>query len=272
MAQVAIRTEKLVHTYPRGNVMALKGVDLEIYVGDILSIVGQNGSGKTTLVRHFNGLLRPTSGKVYLMGEDTTGQTVAQMSRRCGYVFQNPNHQIFCTTVREELMVAPKNFGFSEQETQESLNRVCGLMDLEHLLDKHPMTLDYTTKKIVTIASVLMYSPEVLVLDEPTGGLDEVGRRMLTKIIRMMHDNGHTVVVISHDMDYVAENSSRIIMMAQGEILDDTSPDRAFLNAGMLKRAQVEPPQITQLDLALQGGKAQSAALSVEDFVRKYKS
>ena len=243
MAQVAIRTEKLVHTYPRGNVMALKGVDLEIYVGDILSIVGQNGSGKTTLVRHFNGLLRPTSGKVYLMGEDTTGQTVAQMSRRCGYVFQNPNHQIFCTTVREELMVAPKNFGFSEQETQESLNRVCGLMDLEHLLDKHPMTLDYTTKKIVTI-----------------------------KIIRMMHDNGHTVVVISHDMDYVAENSSRIIMMAQGEILDDTSPDRAFLNAGMLKRAQVEPPQITQLDLALQGGKAQSAALSVEDFVRKYKS
>lgn len=169
MAQVAIRTEKLVHTYPRGNVMALKGVDLEIYVGDILSIVGQNGSGKTTLVRHFNGLLRPTSGKVYLMGEDTTGQTVAQMSRRCGYVFQNPNHQIFCTTVREELMVAPKNFGFSEQETQESLNR-------------------------------------------------------------------------------------------------------AFLNAGMLKRAQVEPPQITQLDLALQGGKAQSAALSVEDFVRKYKS
>lgn len=99
-----------------------------------------------------------------------------------------------------------------------------------------------------------------------------MGRRMLTKIIRMMHDNGHTVVVISHDMDYVAENSSRIIMMAQGEILDDTSPDRAFLNAGMLKRAQVEPPQITQLDLALQGGKAQSAALSVEDFVRKYKS
>lgn len=169
-------------------------------------------------------------------------------------------------------MVAPKNFGFSEQETQESLNRVCGLMDLEHLLDKHPMTLDYTTKKIVTIASVLMFSPEVLVLDEPTGGLDEVGRRMLTKIIRMMHDNGHTVVVISHDMDYVAENSSRIIMMAQGEILDDTSLDRAFLNAGMLKRAQVEPPQITQLDLALQGGKAQSAALSVEDFVRKYKS
>ncbi len=176
------------------------------------------------------------------MGEDTTGQTVAEMSRRCGYVFQNPNHQIFCTTVREELMVAPKNFGFTQQQAQESLNRVSELMDLEHLLGKHPMTLDYTTKKIITIASVLIFAPEVLVLDEPTGGLDEVGREMLTKIIRLMHDDGHTVVIISHDMDYVAENSSRVVVMAQGEILDDALPDRAFLNAEMLKHAQVKPP------------------------------
>ena len=232
MAEAVIRTEKLVHTYPRGNVTALKGVDLEIYAGDVVSIVGQNGSGKTTLVRHFNGLLRPTSGKVYLLGEDTTGQTVAQMSRKCGYVFQNPNHQIFCTTVEEELMVAPKNFGFTPQEAKESLDRVCQLMDLGRLLQKHPMTLDYTTKKIVTIASVLVFRPQVLVLDEPTGGLDEVGRRMLTKIIRMMHEERHTVVIISHDMDYVAENSSRVIAMAQGEILSDAPPERAFLDTG----------------------------------------
>ena len=105
------------------------------------------------------------------MGEDTTGQTVAQMSRRCGYVFQNPNHQIFCTTVREELIVAPKNFGFSEQETQESLNRVCGLMDLEHLLDKHPMDVGTTLKKIITIASVLMFSGSVGVGYEPPAAL-----------------------------------------------------------------------------------------------------
>ena len=271
MAEAVIRTEKLVHTYPRGNVTALKGVDLEIYAGDVVSIVGQNGSGKTTLVRHFNGLLRPTSGKVYLLGEDTTGQTVAQMSRKCGYVFQNPNHQIFCTTVEEELMVAPKNFGFTPQEAKESLDRVCQLMDLGRLLQKHPMTLDYTTKKIVTIASVLVFRPQVLVLDEPTGGLDEVGRRMLTKIIRMMHEERHTVVIISHDMDYVAENSSRVIAMAQGEILSDAPPERAFLDAGILARAQIEPPQITQLDRALTGGRDGSAALSVEQFIQKYR-
>lgn len=271
MAEVAIRVEDLVHVYPRGNVKALKGVDLDIYVGDVLSIIGQNGSGKTTIVRHFNGLLRPTSGKVYLMGEDTTGKSVGQMSRRCGYVFQNPNHQIFCTSVRDELLVAPKNFKFTEEQTQAALDRVCKLMNLEHLLDKHPMSLDYTTKKIITIASVLMFEPEVLILDEPTGGLDEVGRQMLTKIIKMMHDEGHTVIMISHDMDYVVENSSRIVMMAQGEVLADTTPDKAFLDPELLKRAQVEPPQIMKLDLALEGEGAKSAALSVEDFIRKYK-
>lgn len=272
MAQAVIRVEKLVHVYPRGNVRALKGIDLDIKQGDIVSIVGQNGSGKTTLVRHFNGLLRPTEGKVYLMGEDSSGKSVAEMSRRCGYVFQNPNHQIFCTTVREELMVAPKYFGYTEEQANERLAYVSELMGLEHLMDKHPMTLDYTTKKIVTIASVLIFAPEVLVLDEPTGGLDEVGRAMLTKIIRLMHDEGHTVVIISHDMDYVAENSSRVVVMAQGEILDDAPPNRVFLDADILKKAQIEPPQIMQLDLQLGRKGMDTAALSVEDFVKKYRA
>lgn len=98
MSEAVIHVENLVHVYPRGNVKALKGINLDINKGDIVSIVGQNGSGKTTLVRHFNGLLRPTEGKVFLLGEDSAGKTVAEMSRTCGYVFQNPNHQIFCTT------------------------------------------------------------------------------------------------------------------------------------------------------------------------------
>ena len=273
MNQAVIRTENLVHTYPKGGVTALKGVNVNIYSGDVLSIVGQNGSGKTTLVRHFNGLLRPTLGKVFLFDEDTEKKSVGEMSRRCGYVFQNPNHQIFCTSVREELEVAPKNFNFSAEETKRNIDEVVELMRLGDLLGKHPMTLDYTTKKIVTIASVLVFRPDVLILDEPTGGLDEIGRRMLTKIIRMMHDRGHTVVMISHDMDYVAENSSRVIVMAQGRIQDDNTPDRVFLNAEALRLAQVEPPQITKLDLFLKGengGNNHNTVLSVRDFIRKY--
>ena len=272
--KAVIEVENLVHVYPRGNVKALKGVNLKIYEGDVVSIVGQNGSGKTTLVRHFNGLLRPTEGAVKLLGEDTANKSIGEMANRCGYVFQNPNHQIFCTTVREELEVGPKNMGFTAEEMNQSIEEVAELMNLKDIMDKHPMTLDYTTKKIVTIASVLVFKPTVLVLDEPTGGLDEVGRQMLTKIIKMMHDKGHTVVMISHDMDYVAENSSRIVVMAEGQIQDDGAPNVIFTNAEVLKYAQVEPPQITLLDLYLSAGKEkiESVALSVEDFVKKYKN
>lgn len=268
--KVAVETQDLVHVYLKGGVKALKGVNLKVYENDKMSIVGQNGSGKTTIVRHFNGLLRPTEGKVLLFGEDTAQKSVGEMARRCGYVFQNPNHQIFCTTVKEELEVGPNNFNFSEEEKNAEIEKVVEMMHLQDILMTHPMTLDYTTKKIVSIASVLVFKPDVLILDEPTGGLDEVGRRMLTRIINMMHENGHTVIMISHDMDYVAENSDRVVVMSQGEVIADGTPKEIFLNKPVLDRAMIAPPQITSLDIFLDG--KGEAALSVSDFVRKYKS
>jgi energy-coupling factor transport system ATP-binding protein len=267
--RVLLSTKDLVHTYKKG-VTALKGINVEIHENDIISIVGQNGSGKTTLVRHFNGLLRPSSGRVYLYGEDTEKQSVGLMSKRVGYVFQNPNHQIFCTTVKEELEVAPRNFGFSQIEIDEAVQRVAVLMNIESELLRHPLTLDYTTKKIVTIASVLAFNPEILILDEPTGGLDQIGREILTKIIGLMHEQGHTVIMISHDMDYVAENSKRVIVMAQGEIIKDGTPEEIFQDADTLRKAQIEPPQITQLDLSLRSF-GEEISLSVDSFVQKYK-
>lgn len=265
---IAIETKDLVHVYPNGNVRALNGVNLKIYKGDKVSIIGQNGSGKTTIVRHFNGLLKATEGSVLLFGEDTKDRPVSTMAKDCGYVFQNPNHQIFCTTVKEELEVGPRNFGFSEEEIEKKVNEVVEMMNLKDILNSHPMTLDYTTKKIVTIASVLTFAPEVLILDEPTGGLDEVGRRMLTNIINMMHEKGHTVIMISHDMDYVAENSDRIIVMTKGQVIADGAPKEIFLMEDVLKQAMIAPPQITSLDIELDG--KGEAALSVDDFVRKY--
>ncbi len=266
--KVLLRTEDLVHTYKTG-VTALKKVNLSIYENEVVSIVGQNGSGKTTLVRHFNGLLRPTSGKVLINEEETEKMSVGKMSQRVGYVFQNPNHQIFCTTVRAELEVAPKNFGFSDEETKKAIDDVVELMGIEGELDKHPLSLDYTTKKIITIASVLVFNPEILIMDEPTGGLDEVGRRMLTKIINMMHDKGHTVIMISHDMDYVAENSQRIVVMSQGQIIGDGVREDIFMQEDMLAQAQIEPPQIAKLDMAINPDT--KVSLSVDDFVAKYK-
>lgn len=273
MSEVLIRTENLVHKYPKGGVTALKGIDLQIYKGDVVSIIGQNGSGKTTLVRHFNGLLKPTSGKVYMFGEDTEGKSVRQMSQKCGYVFQNPNHQIFCSSVKDELEVAPNNYGFDEETKKKNMDEIIELMGIGDILDKHPMTLDYTTKKIVTIASILVYKPEILILDEPTGGLDEHGRRILTKIIDMMHASGHTLIMISHDMDYVAEVSKRIIVMTQGEIKDDDVPEKVFLKQSVLAAAQLEPPQITSLDLWMSGEKGgEKPALTVQQFVSKHKA
>ncbi|MFS8629405.1 MAG: energy-coupling factor ABC transporter ATP-binding protein [Limnochordales bacterium] len=269
MGKAVIETIDLVHTYKTG-VTALKGVNLKIYENQVVSIVGQNGSGKTTLVRHFNGLLKPTSGKVLVDGEDTAGKRMPELARKVGYVFQNPNHQIFCTTVREELLVAPRNFNFSEDEQKRALDEVVELMGLASELDKHPLTLDYTSKKIVTIASVLIYKPNVLVLDEPTNGLDQSGREMLTKIIDMMKAAGHTVVMISHDMDYVAEVSERVVVMANGQVIKDGAPAEVFLDREALVEAQIEPPQITELDLYLSNGAGGGLALTVADFVRKY--
>jgi len=147
---------------------------------------------------------------------------------------------------------------------------VVELMGLASELDKHPLTLDYTSKKIVTIASVLICKPNVLVLDEPTNGLDQSGREMLTKIIDMMKAAGHTVVMISHDMDYVAEVSERVVVMANGQVIKDGAPAEVFLDREALVEAQIEPPQITELDLYLSNGAGGGLALTVADFVRKY--
>lgn len=262
-----IKVEDLVHVYPTG-VKALNGVNLEIHQGEIVGIIGQNGSGKTTLVRHFNGLLKPTQGKVYINGEDSTGQKIGDMARHVGYVFQNPNHQIFCTTVADEILVAPKNFGFSEVQKKENLDRVVEMFSLGEILDKHPLTLDYTTKKLITIASVMVFSPEILILDEPTGGLDEPGRRLLSHIIQIMREHNYTTIIISHDMDYIAENTERIVTMAQGRIIKDDGPSETFRDSEVLVKASIEPPQITQIDLALDP--AGKCTLSVNAFISKY--
>lgn len=268
MGREIISVRGLEHTYKSG-VKALKGVDLSVYENEIISIVGQNGSGKTTLVRHFNGLLRPTAGTVELFGQPTEKMGVSEMSRRVGYVFQNPNHQIFCTTVREELEVAPKNFKIPQAEYTQAIDRVVALMGIGDILDKNPLMLDYTTKKIVTIASVLVFNPEILIMDEPTGGLDEAGRVMLNEITELVHREGHTVIMISHDMDYVAEHSGRVVVMAQGEVIGDDLPERVFAQRELLAKAQIEPPQIAQLDAWLDKSNV-NITLSVKGFIEKY--
>jgi energy-coupling factor transport system ATP-binding protein len=267
--EAIIQTKNLVHEY-KGGVQALKGVDVSILPNDLVSIIGQNGSGKTTLVRHFNGLLKPTLGSVIIDGDDTMNKSVSYLSQKVGYVFQNPNHQIFSSSVMDELKVGPKNFKFSDAKTKEQIDYVIDLLNIGNILEKHPMTLDYTRKKLVTIASVLAYAPKVMILDEPTGGLDEDGRQLLRKIISLLHKQGNTVVMISHDMDFVAENTDRVIVMAEGKVLLDSHITHVFDETEILEKAWIEPPQITLLGLEVDPEKR--IFLSVGDFVSHYKN
>ncbi|MCI1934333.1 MAG: ATP-binding cassette domain-containing protein [Atopobium sp.] len=268
MPEAAVQTEALSYVYGDAHVLALADVSLSLCCGEVVSIVGQNGSGKTTLVRHFNGLLRPTHGKVLIFGEDAAKRSVAELSQVCGYVFQNPNHQIFCSTVREELAVGPHNFGFGAAREKKAVEQVAKELGLTDALGKHPMMLDYTTKKLVAIASVLVSHPKVLILDEPTDGLDEIGREKLSKVIEAYRKEGNTVVLISHDMDFVAMVSDRIVVMAAGKIVKDGSPQEVFSERGRLSKAHLAPPQITQLDFWLHA--TSELALTTDDFVSKH--
>lgn len=264
-----LETKDLRFTYPTGT-EALKGVNLSVEKGEVVAVIGQNGSGKTTLVRHFNGLLKPTAGTVLVSGQDTKDKSVGDLSREVGYVFQNPNHQIFCKSVMEELEVGPNNFGLSEQEKKDNIERAIELLDLKPLLNEHPLMMDYTSKKILTIASVLTFRPQVFIMDEPTGGLDEGGRVLLRRTIRTLRDAGHTVLMISHDMDFVAETMDRVVVMANGQIIQDGDTGACFHDEKVMEEAWIEPPQVTQLGYELTGRKY--TALSVDDFVKGYRS
>ncbi len=263
-----LQVKDLSFTYPSGT-QALKNINLSVEEGEVLAIIGQNGSGKTTLVRHFNGLLKPTSGEIFLQGQSIADKSVGELSRTVGYVFQNPNHQLFCTSVREELEVGPTNFGFSPEEMKDRVEKTIELLGIDRFIDEHPLTLDYTSKKILTIASVLTFNPQIFIMDEPTGGLDEAGRVLLRKIIEKLRGAGHTVIMISHDMDFVAETMDRVIVMANARIVQDSNIQEAFKNEAVMKEAWIEPPQITQLGYELFG--RSFTAASVEEFVKYYK-
>lgn len=259
-----ISAKNIIFKYPNG-FKALNGVNLIIHSGEIVAIVGQNGSGKTTLVRHFNKLLKPSEGEIFVDGNPTKDRSIADVSRIVGYVFQNPNHQLFCKTVMDELEVGPNNFKLSKEIKEKNIKETIERLELDSIMDKHPLNLDYTSKKILSIASVLTFSPQVVIMDEPTGGLDEEGRKLLSKIIKILKQQGHTVIMISHDMDFVAENVERVIVMANGKILKDCLVHDTFNDIEMMKEANIEPPQITQLGYLLTNH--EKTLLSVKEFV-----
>ncbi|MCS7386393.1 MAG: energy-coupling factor ABC transporter ATP-binding protein [archaeon GB-1867-005] len=233
--------------YSYEEVVALRGVSLKIQPGEVVAIMGENGAGKTTLIKHFNGLLKPSKGYVKIFGVDTRNASVAELSRRVGLVFQNPDHQLFSETVEEEIAFALKNFGFPSDVIKKRVEWVLKLLDLYELKDQSPFALSGGERKRVAIASILSYDPDVIVFDEPTVGQDYAQKERLAQLIKLLKSQLKTIVVVTHDVEFVAENFSRVVLMSEGKIIADGSTRRILTDSDLIRRARLTPPQITQV-------------------------
>jgi energy-coupling factor transport system ATP-binding protein len=237
--------EGLVHVYSEGEVRAVDTVDLHIAAGERVAIVGQNGSGKTTLVRHLNGLLRPTSGRVLIDGVDAASLTVAQLAARVGLVFQDPDRQIFSGSVRGEVEFGARNVGLGTEARREAVGRALRATGLEGQEATNPYDLGGARRKLLALASVLAMETPVLVLDEPTTGQDAAGVERVREIVASAAASGRTVIAISHDMRFVAEAFERVVVMRDGRVILDGAPSVVFAAGSWaeLGSTYLEPPR-----------------------------
>lgn len=246
-----IEAKDLHFRYPNG-IEALKDVSLTIRDGEFVAIMGQNGAGKTTLVKHFNGLLKPTRGKVFVDGVETTKTSVAALSRNVGFVFQNPDHQLFNVSVEEEISFALKNFGFKEDVVESRVTWALNLLSLTQYRKSSPFMLSGGERKRVALASVLAWNPKILILDEPTIGQDYQQKEKLRQFILQMRTQEKTVIIVTHDVEFVAECSPRVLLMRRGEITADGEAKEILTNETVLNSSSIVPPQIAEIFLELQ--------------------
>ena len=232
--------------YPSG-VEALRNVSLTVKDGEFVAIMGQNGAGKTTLVKHFNGLLKPTKGAIRVDGVETTKTSVAAIARKVGFVFQNPDHQLFSETVEEEIAFALKNFGFEKETIEDRISWALNLLGLTQYRKTSPFMLSGGERKRVALASVLAWDPEILILDEPTIGQDYQQKEKLRQFIIQMQTQGKTVVIVTHDVEFVAECNPRVVLMKEGQIVADGEGKDILTNSEALAHSSIVLPQIAQL-------------------------
>ena len=275
--EAILETKKLCHTYSAGTPFehgALVDVDFTAYRGEYLGIIGHTGSGKSTLIQHLNGLLQPTVGKIYLDGRDIWAdpKKIRDVRFRVGLVFQYPEYQLFEETAYKDIAFGPKNMGLDQEEIDRRVRAAARFAGLdEGLLEKSPFDLSGGQKRRVAIAGVIAMEPEVLILDEPSAGLDPAGRRSLLKNIKEYHrERGTTVVMVSHSMDEVAENVDRIIVLADAGVVMSGTPREVFSRAGELVAVGLDVPQVTRVAMALRqrGVDIDSAVYTVADLRR----
>lgn len=241
-----IEVEDVSYRYPDGT-EALRGVSLTIREGEFVAVLGQNGSGKTTLMKHFNGLLRPSAGRVRVAGRDTARASIDELARVVGYIFQDPTSQIFKMKVRDELAFGPATLGLPADEVTRRVERAAEQLGIAHLLDQNPFFLSKGEQQRVAVAAVMAMEPRVLVLDEPTTGQDYRRSREILELCVELNRQGTTVVMITHDMKLAARYARRVVVLREGEVLADGPTREVFAREDVLTASYLKPPQVTTL-------------------------
>ncbi len=249
-ADPAIELDGLAFAYQPGHPV-LRGLDLVIPRGQFVALTGDNGAGKTTLARHLIGLLRPTSGRVRVFDRETDGQSVGQLARRVGFAFQNPEVQIFNPTVRDEVAFGPRNLGLSGPALDAAVEEALERFGLLPIADHPPAALSFSARRMVALASIAAMNTPILVLDEPTVGLDAEGRRRVMAWLGACHREGATVVLITHNMEIAAAHAGRLLVLRQGQFVADGTPHRVFQQEEVLGESGLEPPFAVQFARAM---------------------
>lgn len=255
-------------SYP-GGFLAVDNINMEIKGGENVAIVGQNGAGKTTTVKMMNGLLRPSQGDVLIGDMNTKDYTTAQISRVVGYVFQNPDDQIFHSTVESEVRFGPKMMKLSMEEEDKRVEEALKITGMDKYKDENPFNLPLSIRKFVTIAAVIAMNTDILIFDEPTAGQDIEGNKRLSEILKLLHEQGKTVITISHDMEFVADNFDRIIVMAKKKVVRSGAPKEIFWDFETLEKAMLKQPYVSRVckSLGMEGD-----VINIDDAVEKIMS
>ncbi|WP_394920011.1 energy-coupling factor ABC transporter ATP-binding protein [uncultured Robinsoniella sp.] len=234
------------YIYP-GGTLAADDISIHIKSGENAAVIGKNGAGKSTLAKMLNGLLKPREGDVLIGDMNTRDYTTAQISKLAGYVFQNPDEQIFHAAVEKEVAFGPKRMKLKKEEIKSRTEEALKLTHLLEYREENPYNIPLSQRKFVTIAAVLAMEPDIYIFDEPTAGQDMAGNQKLAEILRHLHRKGKTVITITHDMEFVAENCDKIIVMANNKILRTGSPEEIFWDMEVMKEANLKQPSVSRI-------------------------
>lgn len=272
MNEVHLSTKNLSYTYPDGT-HALKNINMDIYKGQKVAIMGPNGAGKSTLFSHFNGLTEPTSGHVEIDGKAIKydKDTLLEVRQKVGIVFQDPNDQLFAPTVKEDVAFGPMNLGLDYEEVERRVDEALTMVGMEQYMDKTPHHLSGGQQKRVAIAGIIAMRPEIMILDEPTAGLDPEGVEKVLDILNNLNKEGMSIVISSHDIEMVNEFAEKIFVLNNGEILESGDKHEIFSNKELLKKAHLKAPITTEILYTLKekGYNVDTTKISIDEVVEE---